>query len=72
MDIAPDEKAMFVIFSIIDWPKNLDPAGRDDIPATSTRPLGEALDNLGRKISAGEFSVNLVLQSVNLTLPDFS
>lgn len=64
MEIIPDDSAMFVMFTVVDWPANLNKTEHDDIPQQSILPLSEALDNLWKMISADKFSVEILQQSV--------
>jgi len=69
VDIQADESAMYVTFSIVDWPQNLNPSDRDDLPIQSTLPLSEALTKLQGRISSDAFSVEILQLSNNRTIP---
>jgi len=56
---------MYVMFSMVDWPENLNKTAHDDIPVQSTLPLSDAVDNLWKMVSDNKFTVHLLRQSVS-------
>ena len=66
MEIKPDESAMYILFSMVDWPSNLNPHEHDDIPQQSTIPLSRAIQNLKSTINQGQFTVKLLKEGVSI------